>query len=96
MLLDSVDAVQLVDALARQGICISKGSACKSNEAGVSHVLAAMGVSERESRSQVRVSFGHQSTQDDADVLVEAIAREVEDQRELALSKVKYMLGRSA
>ncbi len=54
------------------GIAISAGSACSSGKTRPSHVLAAMGASEEEATSAIRVSMGWNSTKEDAD----AFARE--------------------
>ena len=40
------------------GVAVSSGAACSSGKVGASHVLTAMGFSESESRSALRVSFG--------------------------------------
>lgn len=40
------------------GVAVSSGAACSSGKVGPSHVLAAMGLTEDESRSALRVSFG--------------------------------------
>ncbi len=49
------------------GIAISAGSACSSGKTKPSHVLKAMGASENESTSAIRVSLGWNSTEEDAD-----------------------------
>lgn len=52
----------LVGLLSADGICISTGSACHSGEVKPSHVLRAMGQSDEEALSTVRVSFGLENT----------------------------------
>ncbi len=47
------------------GFAISAGSACSSGKVKASHVLKAMGYSEREAASAVRVSLGLDTTEDD-------------------------------
>lgn len=54
------------------GIAVSSGSACSSGKSKPSHVLAAMGASESEATSSIRVSLGWNSTQDDADAFCAA------------------------
>ncbi len=48
----------LLVRLDRLGLAASAGSSCQSGAARVSHVLSAMGVSDRDARSSVRFSFG--------------------------------------
>jgi cysteine desulfurase len=49
------------------GIAISAGSACSSGKTKPSHVLKAMGASDDEASSAIRVSLGWNSTEEDAD-----------------------------
>ena len=53
------------------GFAVSSGSACSSGKVGRSHVLTAMGVAGEE--GAVRVSFGHGTTPDDLDALLDAL-----------------------
>ncbi len=52
------------------GLAISAGSACSSGKTKPSHVLTAMGASDEEATSAIRVSIGWNSTPEDADVFV--------------------------
>ena len=56
------------------GISASQGSACSAGVQRPSHVLLAMGLSEKEADSTVRFSLGHTSTQEDLDALCGVIA----------------------
>jgi len=56
------------------GISASQGSACSAGVQRPSHVLLAMGLSEKEADSTVRFSLGHTSTQEDIDGLCGVIA----------------------
>ncbi|MGI9493636.1 MAG: cysteine desulfurase family protein [Geminicoccaceae bacterium] len=51
------------------GIAVSSGSACSSGKVGPSHVLAAMGVSDKEANTAIRVSFGWASSKMDVERL---------------------------
>ena len=73
--LEGVDADALIDRL--HDVCISTGSACRSGAFGPSHVLTAMGLSEREAASSIRVGFGRYTTLEDVERAARRIAEEV-------------------
>jgi cysteine desulfurase len=56
-------------------ICVSSGAACSSGKIGRSHVLKAMGVSDDLARCALRVSFGWNSTEEDADAAIAALEK---------------------
>ncbi|MEO9324838.1 cysteine desulfurase family protein [Nocardioides sp. C4-1] len=70
--------LMLLDA---RGIECSTGSACSAGVAQPSHVLLAMGCDAEAARHSLRFSFGHTSTEDDVDAVVEAIVPVVERAR---------------
>lgn len=72
---DGVDAETLVLALDAKGVCVSAGSACQSHEARPSHVLLAMGLSEEEARSSIRISFSRFNQQEELVHAAETTAR---------------------
>lgn len=61
--LRGVDGQTLLLMLDGKDICISAGSACNSHETKPSHVLTAMGLTEDEARSSVRISFSRMNTE---------------------------------
>lgn len=63
---DGVDGQSLVLMLDSMGVCVSAGSACNSREIKGSHVLMAMGLSQKDARSTIRVSFSKETSEDDA------------------------------
>lgn len=65
----------LVGAMARQGFAISSGSACSSSGSAASPVLLAMGCSEAEASSGVRISLGPWHTPADGMALAAALRR---------------------
>lgn len=65
--LPGVPAETVVIALDLAGVAASAGAACSSGKVAASHVLGAMGVSERIARSAIRLSFGWSSGEEDVD-----------------------------
>jgi cysteine desulfurase len=65
---DGVDSARLISEL--RGIAFSAGSACASGSGRPSHVLTALGLSDREARSSLRLGFGRYTGEAD---LVEAL-----------------------
>jgi cysteine desulfurase len=72
----------LVGEMARQGFAISSGSACSSGGSAASPVLLAMGCSEAEASSGVRISLGPWHTPADGMALVAALTRTMDRVRE--------------
>lgn len=66
------------------GISVSAGSACSSGSMKPSHVLAAMGWSERASREVVRVSFGRTTSAADVDRFIQAWRQTARETRSFA------------
>ena len=62
--------IMLLDA---QGIEVSAGSACASGVVRMSHVLDAMGFSEREAMGALRVTLGRTNTREDVEAFLAAI-----------------------
>ena len=63
--LRGIDGQTLLLMLDGKSICISAGSACRSHEAEPSHVLKAIGLSDEEALSSVRITIGHQNTEEE-------------------------------
>ena len=55
----------LLAKLDLHGLCVSGGAACSSHSALPSHVMLAMGKSEREAKRGVRFSFGKETTEEE-------------------------------
>ena len=70
--------IMLLDA---QGIQVSAGSACASGVLRMSHVLEAMGYSEREAMGALRVTGGRTNTSEDVETFLAAIPEVVERAR---------------
>ena len=76
---EGVDVSRLISEL--RGVAFSAGSACASGSGRPSHVLAALGLSDREARSSLRLGFGRYTTEEDLKTalgqLQEAASRQV-------------------
>ena len=55
------------------GICISTGSACNSQETKISHVLSAIHVPDEYIQGTIRISLGHENTEEDVIKIVNCI-----------------------
>jgi cysteine desulfurase len=71
--LAGVAAETAVIALDLDGVMVSSGAACSSGKVKPSHVLQAMGVSDDLARTALRVSFGWNSTDGDADAALASL-----------------------
>ena len=58
---DGVDSARLISEL--RAVALSAGSACASGSGRPSHVLAALGLSDRQARSSLRLGFGRYTTE---------------------------------
>ncbi|MGB4468899.1 MAG: cysteine desulfurase family protein [Azovibrio sp.] len=72
-----LDGETLVGKLDRVGFAVASGSACSSAHPEPSHVLQAMGVSGQLSRGAVRVSLGAETSEENIDQFLEALASTV-------------------
>lgn len=63
----------MVQYLDMYDICASSGSACAAGSINPSHVLRAIGRSEEDSLSMLRLSLNHNNTKDECDYVVEKI-----------------------
>ena len=64
----------MVQYLDMYDICASSGSACAAGSINPSHVLRAIGRSEEDSLSMLRLSINHNNTKDECDYVVEKIS----------------------
>ena len=79
---EGVDGAALVMRLDLAGIAASVGSACVSGAAEVSHVLLAMGRSEEEARSSLRLTLGEETTAEEIGETLERLKRIIREMRE--------------
>ncbi len=64
-----------------RGFAVSTGSACSSGAVEPSKTLLALGLSEAEARSSIRVSFGISNSEEEVDRFLEALAEEAAELR---------------
>ena len=65
----------IVIALDLDGVMVSSGSSCSSGKIAPSHVLTAMQVADDLAGASIRVSFGWNSTNEDADAVVASLLK---------------------
>lgn len=73
----------LLHTLEQDEIYVSTGSACSSNKKGQSHVLEAMGLSDKEIEGAVRFSFSRYNTIEEMDFVLEKVKAAVSRFRKL-------------
>ena len=76
---DGLDVARLVSDC--RDIAFSAGSACASGSGRPSHVLRAIGLSDAQARSSIRLGFGRYTTDDDVRAGLDAIVAAAERQR---------------
>jgi cysteine desulfurase len=79
---DGLDAARLISEVRK--VAFSAGSACASGSGRSSHVLAALGLPEREARSSIRLGFGRYTTLDELTQALDMILQAAERQRTFA------------
>lgn len=75
---DGVSGSRLVTLCSMYGIYISSGSACNEGISTPSHVLKAIGLSDEEALSSVRITIGHTNTEEEIDIAANIITKLVE------------------
>jgi cysteine desulfurase len=81
---DFIEGEPLVISLDLRGFAISSGSACSSGAVEPSHVLRAIGLSDAQARSSVRISLGASNTVEEVDALADAIVESVAHLRRIS------------
>ena len=71
--IDGVDTQTLLMMLDASGIMVSAGSACTSREMHPSHVLKAIGLTDEQAYSSVRISFSKYNTFEEIDIAAKTI-----------------------
>ena len=73
---EGVDAARLISEC--RNIAFSAGSACASGSGRPSHVLRAIGLTDAQAKSSIRLGFGRYTTAEEIDIAAEAINRAAE------------------
>jgi cysteine desulfurase len=73
---DGVDAARLISEC--RNIAFSAGSACASGSGRPSHVLRALGLTDAQAKSSIRLGFGCYTTAEEIDMAADAINRSAE------------------
>ena len=80
---DGIDGEALLLRLDLAGIAASAGSACTAGSREVSHVLKAIGLTEAEAKSSLRLTTGIHTTENEVDETVKVIGEIVKDLRNM-------------
>ena len=75
-----------------RGVAISSGAACTSASEGISHVLVAMGLTENQIKSSLRIGFGRFTTKEDVDRAAKIISVSIQNQR-VSVSNLRERFG---
>lgn len=70
---DGVSGEALMHLLDLKGVCVSKSSACTSGKDEPSHVLLALGLTELQAKSAIRISFGKYNRAEEIGRIVMAV-----------------------
>jgi len=87
-----VEGEALIIALDLKGVAVSGGSACASGSTQPSHVLMAMGLDKKAALASVRFSLLKTASQEDVDLIVQAVGETVERLRALGAEKQPFAL----
>jgi len=79
-----IEGEAMVIALDLKGIACSTGAACSSGAVEPSHVLLAIGLSAADAHATLRLSLGHQTTDEEIDFALETIPPVIERLRNLS------------
>lgn len=80
-----VEGESVLILLDQRGICASSGSACSMAQEGPSHVLLAMGLTEKQARGTIRFSLSEDNTEEELDKAVRVLKEVVAHLREILL-----------
>jgi cysteine desulfurase len=70
---DNASGESLMHLLDLKGVCVSTSSACNSGKDVPSHVLIALGLTEQQAKSAIRISYGKFNCMNEVDAVVTAV-----------------------
>lgn len=73
IMLPNASGEAMMHLLDLKGICVSTSSACSSGSEEPSHVLQAIGLSEQQAKSAIRISYGRYNTIDEVKTIISAV-----------------------
>ena len=79
----NIPAQELITLMNLDGVIVSAGSACSSGENVPSRVLKAIGLTDDEARSTIRISFDEYTTEKDVENLISSLIKNVQILKEL-------------
>lgn len=84
MCFEGIEGESLLLMLDMKGICASSGSACTSGSLDPSHVLLAIGLKHEIAHGSLRLSFGEETTMEDADYILSVLPEIIEKLRDMS------------
>lgn len=72
-----ISAQQLITLMNLDDVIISAGSACSSGEEKPSRILKAIGLSDEDAKSTIRISFNELTTDNDINILIESLKKNI-------------------
>lgn len=78
MRFDGVSGAKLVSLCSMYGVCISSGSACNEGISEPSHVLTAIGLTDEEALNSIRITIGHENTEEEINYAADIITKLIE------------------
>ena len=88
-----IEGEAMVIALDLKGIACSTGAACSSGAVEPSHVLTAIGLPPEDARATLRLSLGHQTTDEEIDFALEMIPPVIDRLRQMSPTYKKPVIA---
>ena len=85
----NIPAQELITLMDLDGVIVSAGSACSSGENVPSRILKAIGLTDDEARSTIRISFDEFTTEKDVENLINSLTKNVKILKELHIDDEK-------